>query len=280
MPNFRDRTVVELARNIKSLLGFVGLAKDEVPNPEQQAQAQARPRGRVRTWVEGENRRSTRTRRQPPTESEQQHVIDSFHELYYYSGFSGGTWLNTYWLGVPVLKCPLDLWVYQEVIFEVRPDLIVETGTASGGSALFMACMCDLVGNGKIITIDVEDALHRPQHERIRYLRGSSTAESIVEQIRSIVSDGIKVLVLLDSDHRKEHVLAELQIYSQFVTKGSYIIVEDTNINGHPVKPGFGPGPMEAVQDFLEGNEDFIMDDSKEKFYLSFNPKGYLQRVG
>ncbi len=88
------------------------------------------------------------------------------------------------------------------------------------------------------------------------------------------------MLVILDSDHSKRHVLDELRTYSQFVGEGSYIIVEDTNVNGHPVLPEFGPGPMEAIQDFLKENKDFAVDGSKEKFYMTFNPKGYLRRVG
>ncbi len=86
-------------------------------------------------------------------------------------------------------------------------------------------------------------------------------------------------MAILDSDHHKEHVLRELEIYSKFVTRESYIIVEDTNINGHPVRSKFGPGPMEAVKEFLKMNDDFIIDRSREKFYLTFNPDGYLKKM-
>jgi len=89
-----------------------------------------------------------------------------------------------------------------------------------------------------------------------------------------------KAIVILDSDHGKEHVLDELRIYSRFVSRDSYLIVEDTNLNGHPVNPDFGPGPMEAVQDFLKNNDQFIIDKSREKFYLTFSPGGFLRRVG
>jgi cephalosporin hydroxylase len=85
-------------------------------------------------------------------------------------------------------------------------------------------------------------------------------------------------MVILDSDHHKDHVLRELEIYSKFVTNGSYIIVEDTNINGHPVRPKFGPGPTEAVKEFLKGSRDFVIDKSREKFFLTFNPNGYLKK--
>jgi cephalosporin hydroxylase len=263
MPIFKNYTAIELVRGVKAFLRLeLGLIRGELPDLEQQM-----------------GDRNRQPKRKQLSESEQEQTIDKFHRLYYSSGSSGGTWQNTFWLGVPTFKYPHDLWVYQEIIFEVRPDLIVETGTASGGSALFLACMCDLVDKGRVITIDVEDIPSSPQHKRIQYLHGSSTSESIVDQIQSEVADSNKVMIVLDSDHRKEHVLSELKIYNRFVTKGSYLIVEDTCVNGHPVRPSFGPGPMEAVQDFLEGNEDFIVDDSKEKFLLTQNPRGYLKRV-
>ena len=98
-------------------------------------------------------------------------------------------------------------------------------------------------------------------------------------QVGKLISDKDKVMVILDSDHHKEHVLNELRIYGKFVTKESYIIVEDTNINGHPVYPDFGPGPMEAVEEFLRENKNFVIDKTREKFYLTFNPRGYLKKI-
>lgn len=205
-------------------------------------------------------------------------VIDHFHRLYYDSGTQ--TWYkNTFWLGIRTWKCPLDLWVYQEIIFELKPDIIIECGTARGGSALFLASICDSLNKGRIISIDIEDKEDKPQHTRITYLLGSSTSEEIVERVKSFIRSKDKVMVILDSDHHKEHVLMELKIYSTFVTKGSYIIVEDTNLNGHPVESEFGPGPMEAVRVFLRGHKDFIIDKSREKFLLTFNPNGYLKRI-
>jgi cephalosporin hydroxylase len=202
-------------------------------------------------------------------------VVDSFHRLYYESE----VFTRTSWLGVSALKCPLDLWIYQEIIYDVRPDVIVECGTASGGSALFLAAICDLVGNGRIITIDIEEAPGRPRHPRVTYLHGSSTAPDIVGQVGRAVGGEGCVLVLLDSDHSKDHVLAELRAYSGFVTPGSYVIVEDTNIGGHPVSLDWGPGPTEAVDEFLAENDAFAIDESREKFFLTFNPRGYLRRM-
>ena len=207
----------------------------------------------------------------------QNKITNRFHKLYYH--FHKRTWANTFWFNAPAKKCPLDLWIYQEIIFKLRPDIIIETGTAGGGSALFLASICELLKNGKIITIDIEANVNRPQHERITYLQGSSTSVDMVNKVEAMLGDTKKVLVILDSDHTKEHVLNELRTYHKFVPKESYIIVEDSNIHGHPVRSDFPAGPMEAVEEFLKENKDFIIDKEKEKFYLTFNPNGYLKRI-
>lgn len=208
-------------------------------------------------------------------------IADQFHKLYYNAQVFDGTWNDTRWLGVQTAKCPLDLWIYQEIMHEVRPDVIVECGTAYGGSALFFASICDLLGNGTVISIDIKERPGRPEHGRIRYLLGSSTSDEIIDEVKKRIGSPIetKVMIVLDSDHRKSHVLNELRRYSKLVTVGSYLIVEDTNLNGHPVDPTFGPGPMEAVEEFLAGHDDFVVDKKREKFYLTFNPRGYLQRI-
>ncbi len=201
-------------------------------------------------------------------------AVNRFHRLYYDSK----VWVNTFWLGTKCEKCPLDLWIYQEIIHDLKPDLIIESGTYEGGSALFLATICDLLNRGEIITIDINKR-KTPKHERIKYIIGSSVDEQTVEEIRSVIKDHMKVMVILDSDHSMKHVLKELRIYSQFVSVDSYLIVEDTNMNGHPVLPDSGPGPKEAVDEFLKENDSFTIDKSKEKFYLTFNPDGYLLRV-
>jgi cephalosporin hydroxylase len=202
-------------------------------------------------------------------------IIDEFHKLYYNSL----VWQNTKWLGVPIVKMPLDLMLYQEIIFEVKPDVIIESGTFNGGSALFFASMLDLINKGKIMTIDVSPQPNLPIHPRISYINGSSVADDILQEVEGFIKSGDVVLVCLDSDHTKQHVLNELKAYSKFVTKGSYLICEDTNINGHPVLPDHGAGPMEAVQQFLQTNNDFTIDESKHKFFVSFNLNGYLLKI-
>lgn len=206
----------------------------------------------------------------------QQKVVNKFHRLYY----DTYAWKNTFWLGVPTQKCPLDLWVYQEIMFELKPDVIIETGTADGGSALFLASMCDLLGKGRITTMDIVYKEDWPKHDRIRYLHGSSTADEILNEIKKDTSGQDTVMVILDSDHSKDHVSKELQLYKDFVSPGSYLIVEDTNINGYPVFDDFGPGPMEAIMEFLKTDKGFAIDTAREKFYLTFNPKGFLRKSG
>lgn len=210
------------------------------------------------------------------TRSEEQDIITSFHQLYYDSADVNKTWSETYWMGTKIWKCPLDLWLYQEILYKLKPDLIIETGTAYGGSASYLASICDLLDNGRIITIDVEPNPDRPQHKRITYVTGSSVDKDIYASVKEAVSSVKTVLVILDSDHHKNHVLEEMALYGPLVTKGSYLIVEDTNMNGHPVYHDFGPGPKEAVEDFLKTDNQFSVDVKQEKFLLTFNPGGYL----
>ena len=201
-------------------------------------------------------------------------VTEAFHRLYY----DTAVWKDTYWLGVRTQKCPLDLWIYQEILHETRPDLILETGTAHGGSALYLASVCDLLGRGEVVTVDIYPIEGRPEHDRITYITGSSTADEVVAEIERIVTGHERVLVILDSDHSRDHVLDELRIYNRFVTPGNYLIVEDTNVNGHPVMPEHGPGPMEALDEYLAETDEFEIDAAREKFFMTFNPRGFLRK--
>ena len=205
----------------------------------------------------------------------QEEISNLFHHLYYGSR----VWENTYWHGRHILKCPLDMWVYQEIIFELRPDYIIETGTFMGGSALYYAHLFDLQKHGKIITIDVMERPNLPVHPRIKYIEGSSTDIKVFNKVSEIIEDSKNILVILDSDHSYEHVIQEMRLWNSLVSKGNYMIVEDTNINGHPVRNDFGPGPMEAVNEFLVENNDFQIDLLRQKFFMTQNPRGYLRRI-
>lgn len=202
-------------------------------------------------------------------------ITRQFHKFYY----GDPAWQNTTWFGTTTLKCPLDLWIYQELIYKLKPEVIVECGTSHGGSARYLASLFDLIGHGEIITIDIEPKPNRPVHPRIHYVNGSSTAPEIVTQVKAKLNGRKNVMVILDSDHSRDHVLGEIRAYHDLVPVGGYLIVEDTNINGHPVYKSFGPGPMEAVNDFLAENKNFVIDREQEKFYLTFNPRGYLKRI-
>lgn len=215
-----------------------------------------------------------------PQGTDVQGVSRQFNELFY-NDFEH-TWETTHWLGTKVLKCPMDLWVYQELIYRLNPDLIIETGTAHGGSAHYLASMLDLIGNGRVITIDIvgtEQFPHRPAHPRIEYIQGSSTSPGVYSKVKKEAAQGT-VMVILDSDHRMQHVYSELDLYGVLVTQGSYLIVEDTNVNGNPVCPEHGPGPMEALGAWLpDHTADFEQDAFCERFHLTFNPRGYLRRL-
>ena len=186
-------------------------------------------------------------------------ATDRFHVLSY----TGGALDNTFWFGRPIQKSPLDCWVYQEILFELRPDLIIETGTYLGGSALYFAHLCDLLGHGEIITIDRQQR-GTVDHPRVTQLVGDALSAEVLSVVAARAAAARCVLVALDDDHSADHVLHELAAYAPFVTAGSYLVVEDTNVNGHPVMPGHGPGPHEAVERFLSVNEDFVVDHGRE----------------
>ena len=191
-------------------------------------------------------------------------TTDRFHLLSY----TAGALDNTFWFGRPIQKSPLDCWIYQEILFELRPDLIIETGTYLGGSALFFAHVCDLLGHGEIITIDRQQR-GTVDHPRVTQLVGDALSIEVQGAVAARAAAARCVLVVLDDDHSAAHVLRELAAYGPFVTSGSYLVVEDTNVNGHPVMPGHGPGPHEAVEQFLQTNGDFVIDRSREKFLLT-----------
>ena len=205
-------------------------------------------------------------------------VKDVFHIMYYTSDVWNGD--RTTWMGVPVYQTPLDLWVLQEILWETMPDYLIETGSGKGGSALYDVS----VWPGKVISIDNREQFD-PQvtHERIEYLAGSSIDPDLVASVKERIR-GKKVMVYLDSDHRPEHVRAELETWGPIVTEECYMIVHDTNLNGRPVSNGFHQGltgldPGLAVEEFLKLHPEFVADKSREKFMLTFSPNGFLKKV-
>jgi len=208
----------------------------------------------------------------PDVEGITREVQQSFHTWFYASR----VW-QTQWCDGLVLKNPLDLWVYQQIVFGCQVERIVETGTAFGGSALFLAMALDRLGYGKVLTIDKERRRNLPIHQRVRYITGDSTDPDLVAQIAREVR-GKRTMVILDSQHTCEHVTRELAAYASLVTPGQYLIVEDTNISGHPI-PSDGSGPWEAVQAWLPDHPEFRIDTACEYLGLTFNPGGFLARI-
>jgi cephalosporin hydroxylase len=204
-------------------------------------------------------------------------IVDRFHQLYYQRWIDQSDTINLSWFGYHLVKCPMDLWMYQELLVRTRPAFVVETGTFLGGSALYLATILDQIGHGQILTIDITPSPDRPVHPRIEYVLGSSIEPAVVQRVNESVGER-RTMVILDSDHAEDHVHAEMTAYSPLVHVGDYLIVEDTNVNGHPAWPSFGRGPMEAVQRFLSERQDFEVDSRCERFLMTLNPRGYLRR--
>jgi cephalosporin hydroxylase len=201
---------------------------------------------------------------------------------------------NFTWLGRPIIQFPQDIIAVQEVIWRVRPDVIVETGIARGGSLIFHASMLELLGgDGRVVGVEIELRDHNraaivthPMYKRISIVEGSSLAEGTVREIFRLAGGGKQVLLVLDSNHTHQHVLTELRLYSPLVRKGSYIIVFDTIIEDMPRgyfsdRPwDVGNNPRTAVQEFLRTNDRFVVDEEMDsKLLISSAAGGYLKCV-
>ena len=199
-----------------------------------------------------------------------------------YEMWRNNVWSETRWLGAKILQWPTDLFAVQELLYTTKPDFVVETGAAAEGSVLFYASIFELIGHGKVISVDVDTGLAKQtlaEHrlaERVTLLEGSSTDPKIVDQVRDMIGDGTAHF-LLDSDHRAFHVKAELDTFSKMVKPGYYIVVFDTNIEDAPEWKD--DNPMVAVNQFLQGNNDFVVDKYWEKFKVTFCRRGFLKRV-
>lgn len=234
------------------------------------------------------------------SEAAQRFLLSSIESQYSY---------NWFWLGRPIIQYPQDICAMQELVWQIRPDVIVETGIAHGGSLILSASMlamldlCDATEAGvtldpkspkrRVIGVDIDIRDHNrtaieahPLSNRIKMIQGSSVDPEIVEQVKSAIADAQTVLVCLDSNHTHDHVLAELQHYAPMVSVGSYCIVFDTIIESlpkemYPDRP-WGPGDnaMTAVETYLSGNTDFWIDEDMDaKLQISVAPRGYLKRV-
>jgi cephalosporin hydroxylase len=198
------------------------------------------------------------------------------------------------WLGRPIIQFPQDIIAMQEIIWQVKPDLIIETGIAHGGGLVFYASMLELIGgNGDVLGIDVEIRAHNrveiekhPMFKRITMIEGSSTDEAVVKKVREFANGKKRVLVALDSNHTHDHVLKELELYSPLVSKGSYLVVFDTVIEdmpegSFPDRPwDKGNNPKTAVRQFLKTSDRFVIDkDIENKLLITVAPDGYLKCI-
>ena len=189
---------------------------------------------------------------------------------------------------MPVLQFPGDLWIYQDLLWELKPNFVVETGTYCGGLALYLASQMDHIpGSAEVITVDIDgdnwkntltsDAVPDRLKHRVMFLEGDSEDPEILNRIAEKVA-GKSVLVILDSYHARDHVLAELRLYSKLVPLDGYVIVNDTHHdNTHWLN--FQEGPLAAVHAFLKENDQFVIDTSRERFMISCFHSGILRRV-
>jgi cephalosporin hydroxylase len=185
------------------------------------------------------------------------------------------------WMGVPALKNPLDAWVYQELIHHVRPDVIVEIGSAQGGSTLYFANLLDLLGSGSVISIDVDRSRFAVDHPRIITITGNSSAPETIEQVAQLCANK-SVLVVHDGNHEKPQVLNDLRAYASLVPVGGYLIVEDGIIDLYNPGDGIGTmedGPLAAIEEFITHNSQFVVDTRWERYILTYNPRGFLLRI-
>ncbi|MEA3195259.1 MAG: hypothetical protein QOD26_3592 [Betaproteobacteria bacterium] len=195
--------------------------------------------------------------------------------------YDQGVWKRMHYRGVRILKFPSDLWNYQEIFSERRIDWVIETGTRHGGSALYFVDLLQLNGaSGRVISIDVDAAANQVgAHPRIDFLLGDSGAPEVAAQVRArLPATRGPLFMILDSDHKKAHVLRELAVWVPVLRHGDYLVVEDGCVNGHPLRPDFGPGPYEAIEEYCAANPSAFERDvpREQKFGFTFAPRGYL----
>ena len=223
------------------------------------------------------------------TNKELQKSTSAFLEQTIRSGYS----YNFSWMGRPIIQYPQDMVAMQELIWEVKPDLIVETGIAHGGSIIYYASLLELIGNGEVLGIDIDIRQHNreeierhPMFKRIKMIEGSAVCPEVVDQVKAVAAKHKKIMVCLDSNHTHEHVLQEPEVYSPLVSVGSYLVAFDTIVEflpdgALPARPwGKGDNPWTAAQAFLKTHPEFQIDRSIDnKLLIGVAPEGYLKRV-
>jgi len=201
------------------------------------------------------------------------------------------------WMGVPIIQMPADVLATQEVIWNTKPDIIIETGVARGGSVLFMASLLEMMGHGQVIGVDIDIRAHNREaieshamSKRVTLIEGGSVDVDILSNVRAEIPEGARVMVILDSDHSRDHVLAECRAYGPMVTPGCYMVVADTMIGHVPQESApqnrskiwfEGNEPLSALRDYLAESGEFEVDAALNgKLVLSSSPGGYIRRKG
>lgn len=197
------------------------------------------------------------------------------------------------WLGLPIIQMPTDVVALQEIVWEQRPQVVVETGVARGGSVLLYASILQLLGEGTVVAIDIDIRAHNrrgieehPLAHRVQLIEGSSVDDAVLTEVRERIGSAEPVMVVLDSNHTHEHVLEELRRYGPLVSKGQYLVVADTVIEHLPLQSHrprpWGPGdnPATAVAVYLQETDRFVVDEEVNgKLLMTSNPGGYLRCV-
>lgn len=202
-----------------------------------------------------------------------QYVWDYYHQKSFFRSIR--------WMGIVTLKSVQDLWVYQEILYETKPDLVVEIGSLHGGSTLFFAHMMDLLGHGEVISIDIVRDRYAAGHPRIHEITGDSSSTETLDAVKRLAG-GRTVMLVHDGDHSEEAVRRDLESYAPLVSKGHYLVVEDGIVelfNPRRLRTSApSGGPLSAVDDFLRHHPEFELDRSREKFTITSNPHGFLKR--
>jgi cephalosporin hydroxylase len=211
-------------------------------------------------------------------------------ELWTRSGWQQKFSYDVTWLGIPIIQMPEDILMMQELIWKVRPTVVVESGVAHGGALVLYASLLELLGRGRVIGVDIEIRKYNrlameshPLSHRLHLIEGDSVAPGTMEQVGALIGPQDKVLVVLDSNHTRDHVAAELATYSPLVSPDSYLVVFDGVMAQLTDAPGGAPewdedNPLTAVRDFLATNDDFEVDPKYNRLRVTYCPNGFLRR--
>ncbi|APV52364.1 hypothetical protein BWI17_08205 [Betaproteobacteria bacterium GR16-43] len=254
----------------------MGLHAEVAPRPAFGGRARRSPAGTGPVQVARAARHAHHRSEAMSMTPEGEAYVRWFHEA--------NVWKFMTWHGIRTLKLPSDVWNYQEILFERRIEHVIETGTRHGGSALFFAETLAARGaRGPVVSIDVDSASRQlASHAGIHFLVGDSAAPALADQAFALLGpDRGPLFLILDSDHARDHVLRELRLWVPRLRAGDYLLVEDTIVNGHPVRPQHGPGPLEAIEAYLAEAPGLLAPDAarEAKFGATFALRGYYVKL-